>query len=163
MLRIEHTIFKNLIRSSSFIKDVFPHLKKEYFIEQIDSLLFNEISSYIEKYGNTPTEETLKIQIDQNRKIEETQQANLYEVIDAIIEDQTETPYKWIVERSEVFCKERSIYNAMVKSLKIADGESEESTHVIPDILKEALAVSFNVQIGMDYLGDAESRFDSIS
>ncbi len=161
MLRIEHTIFKNLIRSSGFIKDVYPHLKSEYFIEHVDNLLFNEISTYVDKYSNNPTEETLKIQIDQNRKIDENRQADLYEVLDAIIEDSTETPYTWIVEQSETFCKERSIYNAMVKSLKIADGESDESPHVIPDILKDALAVSFETQIGMDYLEDADSRFDS--
>lgn len=161
MLRIEHTIFKNLVRSSQYLKDAYPHLKSEYFTDKIDLTLFNKLSEYIDKYSTNPTEETLKIQIDKDKHIDEGTQDDLYEVLDAILEDTTETPFKWLVEQTEVFCKERAIYNAMVKSLKIAEGESEESEHIIPDILKAALAVSFTTQIGMDYLGDAESRFES--
>ena len=55
----------------------------------------------------------------------------------------------------------RAIYLALVESISIADGKTErkKTRDAIPSILSEALAVSFDNNVGHDYLQDYEERF----
>ena len=53
------------------------------------------------------------------------------------------------------------MYNAIVQSIQIIDGKNDKLTSdAIPEILKDALAISFDNSVGHDYLEDSESRFD---
>ncbi len=66
-----------------------------------------------------------------------------------------------IFGESGMGCKDRAIYIALMESIKLADGKDEKkSRDAIPDILKEALSVSFDDHIGHDYLVDYQERFD---
>jgi replicative DNA helicase len=68
----------------------------------------------------------------------------------------------WLMARTEQFCQERAIYNAIRESVLIMDGkDKKQPRHAIPSLLQEALAVSFDSHIGHDYLDDAESRYES--
>jgi archaellum biogenesis ATPase FlaH len=76
------------------------------------------------------------------------------------IDDEKSDP-DWIVDTTEKWCKERAIYLALMESIKIAEGNDNEKTpSAIPNILSDALAVSFDNNIGHDYLQDYEERYD---
>ena len=47
-----------------------------------------------------------------------------------------------------------------MESIQIIDGKSQQSQGSIPDVLSKALAVSFDVHIGHDYIEDYERRYD---
>jgi hypothetical protein len=52
------------------------------------------------------------------------------------------------------------VYNAIMKSISIFDGKTENDKGVIPTLLSDALAVSFDTNIGHDFLEDYQSRYD---
>ena len=67
----------------------------------------------------------------------------------------------WLLDETEKFCKDKAVYNAIIRSIEIIDGKSQNETkNAIPNILSDALAVSFDQQIGHDYFIDADERFD---
>jgi replicative DNA helicase len=66
-----------------------------------------------------------------------------------------------MIEKTESFCKDRALYNAIMKSITIIDGKDQRhSREAIPEILQTALGISFDTAVGHSYLDDAESRFD---
>jgi predicted ATP-dependent serine protease len=64
------------------------------------------------------------------------------------------------MNETETFCKDKAVYNAIMESIQIIDGKTQQSQGSIPDILSKALAVSFDVHIGHDYIEDYEKRYD---
>ena len=71
------------------------------------------------------------------------------------------TDAQWLLDTTEKWCRDRAIYLALVESISIADGNSEKKNQdAIPSILSDALAVSFDNQVGHDYLQDYEERYE---
>ena len=65
------------------------------------------------------------------------------------------------METTEKFCQDKAIYNAVVSSIKILD-EPEKSNAdkgAIPELLTDALSVSFDPHVGHDYLLDSDDRY----
>ena len=76
--------------------------------------------------------------------------------------DDTPNDHQWLLDTTEKWCKDRAIYLALVESISIADGNNEKKNpDAIPSILSDALAVSFDNQVGHDYLEDYEERYES--
>jgi len=68
---------------------------------------------------------------------------------------------QWLVDRTEKFCQEKAIYNAVLGSISILDGK--DKTHdkgQIPKILSDALSVSFDASVGHDYLENSDERYE---
>lgn len=67
----------------------------------------------------------------------------------------------WLTDATEKFCQEKAIYNAIMDSIQILDGnDSTKSKGSIPAILSDALGVSFDPHVGHDYVDDYATRFD---
>ena len=160
--RIESLILRNLIHNEEFSRKVLPFLKDEYFMEHTDKLLYNEVSKFIEKYNNLPTKEALVIELgDTNLKDDEFE--GVTELINQLEVEKNEEPdIQWLLETTEKFCQDKAIYNAVVSSIKILD-EPEKSNSdkgAIPELLTDALSVSFDPHVGHDYLLDSDDRYD---
>ena len=57
------------------------------------------------------------------------------------------------MDTTEKWCCDRAIYLALMDAIQIADGNDEKRNRdAIPSILSDALSVSFNSQVGHDYL-----------
>ena len=54
MNSLEFTILNNLVTNDQFRRQAFPYLKKEYFEEEHNKLLFDLISNFIDKYVEMP-------------------------------------------------------------------------------------------------------------
>ena len=63
--------------------------------------------------------------------------------------------------KSEKFCQDKALYNAIINSIAIFDENktTKETKDAIPSILADALGVSFDVHIGHDYIDNADERF----
>ena len=71
------------------------------------------------------------------------------------------TDIDWIVEKTEKFCQDKALYNAVRESILVLDSKNSELDRgSIPELLTKALGVSFDSNIGHDFLEDADSRFD---
>tara|TARA_R110000796_G_scaffold71159_1_gene161470 strand:- start:373 stop:1587 length:1215 start_codon:yes stop_codon:yes gene_type:complete len=73
----------------------------------------------------------------------------------------TDLDTEYLIVETEKWCKDRAVYLAIMDSIQIIDGKDENrSEGSIPDILSTALGVSFDQQIGHDYIDDADGRFE---
>jgi archaellum biogenesis ATPase FlaH len=84
------------------------------------------------------------------------------EMLDSFTKEQAEEHnLEWLISETETFCKEKALYNGIMESIHIIDGKSKDKNKTaIPDILSNALAVSFDTNIGHDYLEDSEQRYE---
>ena len=66
-----------------------------------------------------------------------------------------------MIERTEKR-QDRSVYNAVIfKSISIIDGKHATlQKNAIPGVLSKALGVSFDTNIGHDYLEQVDERYD---
>ena len=157
---IETTILKNLIHNDEYSRKVIPFIDKEYFEELHEKIIFEEICTFIVKYNSLPTKETLTIESEKRTDITEDVFSKIRDCVRLL--DDTPNDHQWLLDTTEKWCKDRAIYLALVESISIADGNNEKKNpDAIPSILSDALAVSFDNQVGHDYLEDYEERYES--
>jgi replicative DNA helicase len=67
-----------------------------------------------------------------------------------------------LTEQTEKFCQEKAIHNAILESIQILDGKqkTDKSKGSIPQILSDALSISFDPNIGHDYIENAPERYE---
>jgi len=156
--RLEQTILKNLITDEEYTRKVLPYIKSEFFSERDEEFLFKQIKEYFLKYKSIPTPEALIIDIDEQDNVDAQLLQDTMILIGEIKSDTANTPKEWLIDSTEEWCKDRAVYNGVMSSIEII--QSDGSKGEIPDILRDALAVSFDTNIGHDFLDDWEPRYD---
>lgn len=157
--RIELTILRNLVHNEDYMRKVLPFVRQEYFVDNTDRNVFNLISEFIEKYNKVPTVEALEISL-QNTNASEVDYKQSLELI-KLLPVKEETNQEWLVDETEKFCKDKAVYNAIVRSIGILEGsDKKHSKDGIPSLLQEALGVCFDSSVGHDYFENADDRFD---
>ena len=160
--RIETLILKNLIHNDEYARKVLPFLNKDYFEEHTDKLLYEQVDTFITKYNNLPTKEALVIELE-NSTLNDSEFDNVTALLTQVEGENTdEKPdIQWLLETTERFCQDKAIYNAVVKSIKILDEpeKTKDDKGAIPELLTDALSVSFDPHIGHDYFLDSDDRY----
>jgi len=161
-MKLEQTILKNLIYNEEYLRKVLPFIKEEYFTDYSERSIFNEIASFTQQYNATPTIEAIGLAIKEKRNLTDDQlekcEANIKDIVAARGE---ESQIQWLIEKTEKFCQERAIYNAVLGSISILDGKDKNHDKgAIPKLLQDALAISFDTSVGHDYLQDSDERYD---
>ena len=156
---IERTTLTNLIYNEDYTRKVLPFIKAEYFANRNERVVFEEIEKFLEKYNSLPTKETLTIGIDNRKDITDEEYKKVVDIISSL--DKTDVDLQWLHDETEKFCKDKAIYNAVLDGIKIIDGKDKDRTpEAIPSILSDALAVSFDLSVGHDYVEDGLDRYD---
>lgn len=156
----EQVIFSNLVLREDYGRKVIPFIKKEYFQDPNDRILFDLIETYVMKYNRFPTKEALAIDLDSMTGVSDEQTKVIAQNIEQLNYD-PKTDLNWIVDKTEKFVQERSVYNAIMQSIQILDDKDKKNGKgSIPQILSDALAISFDTNIGHNFLEDTDSRFE---
>ena len=159
MERIETTILRNLIFNEDYSRKVIPFIQPDYFEQKSEKIIFEETVQFIVKYGSAITVEALSIEIENRTGLNETEIKETREVINSLNDSPVDK--QWLLDTTEKWCRDRAIYLALMESIHIADGNNEKKNRdAIPSILSDALAVSFDNNIGHDYLGNYEERYE---
>ncbi len=160
-MNLNKLILKNLHYNEEYTRKVLPFIKPDYFKERSEKVIFNEISSFVTDYGNIPTYEALVIQLSE-KSLSDDEYTETLDVLKEFHETSAETvDLEWLVDKTEGFCQEKAIYNAVLESISILDNSHKElSKGSIPKLLSDALAISFDSSVGHDYLDDSDSRYD---
>ena len=159
-MRLETTILKNLIYNEEYTRKVLPFLSVNYFQEREDKILYEKIDEYINQYNTLPTQEALAIELDKS-SIKDEEFQNSLKLLESITNENDEANISWLLDSTEKFCQDKAIYNAVVESISILDekGGDKRDKGSIPDILSDALSVSFDPHVGHDYFLDADERY----
>jgi len=157
--RIESTIISNLFFNEDFTRKALPFIQSEYFSNAEEKTLFDEITKFVENYKNLPTKDTILIELNNRKDLNEDQLKNLRQLVSNASNE--EVDLQWLLDTTEKWCKDRAVHNAVLSGIKILDNKDQKRTpEAIPSILADALAVSFDNHIGHDYINDADKRFD---
>ena len=157
--KIERTALRNLIHNEDYTRKVLPFLKPEYFQDRSERVVFTEIQKFISQYNKCPTKETLQIDLGKRKDLNEDEYKQIVSLITSL--NPEDVDLDWLVNTTEKFCKDRAVHNAVMEGIHILDGKDKKHTQeAIPEILRDALSVSFDNAVGHDYLLDIEKRFD---
>ena len=159
MDRIEKVILRNLVYNEEYLRKVLPLIEPDYFNDRNERVVFEHITKYASEYNSLITKEVLQIEIEDRRDITQDEVKNIYETINQL--ENIECDFEWLSDTTEKWCRDRAIYLALMESIKIADGQDDKKNRdAIPTILSDALSVSFNRNVGHDYLEDYEERYE---
>lgn len=159
MVKTEQLILKNLIHDENYARRTIPYLSEAYFDDAAEKVVFREIEDFISKYNALPTREALVIELDNKDHINDEMFSRCTNLVSGLEKDECDP--KWLTDTTEKFCQEKALYNSIMKSIQILDGkDSKMDKGMIPQLLSDALAVSFDPNIGHDLFDDADSRFD---
>ena len=159
-MTIQHLILKNLIHNETYARNILPFIKEEYFSDTDKTKnIFKYISNFITQYNERPSIEALKLCISEsNLNIDDKN--SLYETVE-LYREREDTNLTWIVNETEKFCKDRAIENAIIDSVQILNDKQEtRDKGIIPELLKDALAISFDPSVGHDFIEDVDERYD---
>ena len=159
-MRIESTILNHLLHDDSYARKVIPFLKEKYFVDSSERLVFKQIESFVSKYNSLPTKEALLIELNNLTGVGESEHKQSSELIGALTPPE-KIDETWLLNTTEQFCQEKAVYNAIMDSIHILDGkEKHQDKGNIPQILTDALSISFDNHIGHDFLEDFSERYE---
>lgn len=158
-IQLEQTILRNLLTNDAYTRKVAAFLSPDYF-GGVYKGLFQEFTKFIAKYNKLPTMEAFKIEIDEGDRMSDEHYRHAMEILPNIFTPEKEN-LDWLIDRTEKWCQDRAVYNAIMESIQVIDGKHQTLTKTaLPDILSKALAVTFDTNIGHDYIENVDERFD---
>lgn len=158
-MRIESTILSNLIHDEEYARQVIPFLSPRYFSDRKESMIFDEINKFFEKYNKPITQEILQIEVGNRKDMSDTEFNEQMTAISKLTKQDTNK--EWLINETESFCKKKAVYNAILDAIAIIDGRDKvHQEDAIPSLLSDALGVSFDKHVGHSYLGDSDSRYE---
>ena len=156
--QLQTHILNHLLNNEEYCRRVVPYLKHDYF-EGTHKVVFDLITKFVHEHNNLPTSKVLQLEL---RKVSAPDEIlnNAATLINEIAV-KTDIDTEYLINESEKWCKDRAVHLAIMDSIGIIDGRDSERTEgSIPEILSTALGVSFDQQIGHDYIDDSDERFD---
>jgi hypothetical protein len=156
---VEELILSNLLYNEGYGRKVIPFLRTEYFHNKIDRVIFDTIEKYVTTFNSFPSKTALEVETGQLTGLNEEEHKLLKQRVDTF--ENKDVDVEWLVNQTEKYCKDKAIYNAISDSIRILDDKTgKTSPGQIPSLLEQALAVSFDTQIGHDFFDDASSRYE---
>ena len=159
MESVEKLVLENLVGSADYMRKTLPFIQDTYFDDRIHKVLFNEIKRFSEEHNTPPSKKILSLFVKDYTKFSKDENKNALEFILAL-DPPNENP-EWVIQRTEKFCKDKAIYNAIMDSIQILDGANDKMTpDSIPSLLQDALSITFDKSVGHDFYDDAAARYD---
>ena len=119
MEKIEFLILRNLIYNEEYSRKVIPFIKDDYFEDQKQKIIFQEISSFIQQYNKLATKEILSIEVEKRSDINDTIFKEIVDMITSLEDEVGELD--WLIDSTEKWCRDRAIYLALMESIQLAD------------------------------------------
>ena len=141
------------------MRKVLPFIKNDYF-EGVYRQLFKQVGLYVQKYNKLPTQESFKIELDDADNFNDEQYRHAVEILPEIFKTE-KIDNEWLIDKTEKWCQDRALHNAVMESISIIDGKHQSlSKNALPEILSDALAVNFDANIGHDYIENFSERYE---
>ena len=151
---IQGIIIRSFFTNEDYMRRVVPFMDPDYF-EGDHKNIFKSFVRYVAKYNNIPTLESFKITAKEDNLSQEQ-----YDLIPELFVP-VDAELAWLIDKTEKWCQDRAVHNAIMESITIIDGKHQSLTkNALPDILSNALGVTFDTNIGHDYIENLNERYE---
>ena len=158
-------ILSHLVYDQAYFSKVWPYMDSEYFERGPAKNVFKIIKSHVNEYNAMPSINALKVALD-NSSLTEAE----YKGTSDLIEKLADTPedHEWLVKETEKYVQQKAMYNATSKIIEIQSNaelppeqrnKKMPDVGAIPDIMRQALSISFDSYVGHDWMEDYEARW----
>lgn len=160
-MNFENVILYNLSNNSEFTQKILPHLKKDFFKSFFTKEIYQTINKYVDKYKALPTKSIIAHELSKNTAYDEKQYEALLENLDDVFKEDEKHNIDWLLDETEKYCQNVAFQTALLKCFDIYKSEKVNKMLAL-DIMKDALAVSFESSHGIDFFDEAaiEKRFE---
>ena len=157
-MELQTHILNHLIHNEEFCRRVVPYLRKDYF-EGSNKIVFDLIVKFVAKHNKIPTDKILELELGKISAPDDIMLGATNVINEIKAKSDVDTEY--LIVEAEKWCRDRAVYNAIMESIQIIDGKDKDrSEGSIPEILSDALGVSFDQAVGHDYFDNSDDRFD---
>ena len=158
---MQNMILRSFFTNEQYMRRVVPFMDPAYF-DGVGKQLFTEFAKYVAKYNGVPSLEAFRISIQESdQNFSEDNFRHAMDILPDLFTKDGETDIDWLINQTEKWCQDKALYNAVMESISIIDGKHQTLTkNALPDILSKALGVSFDTNVGHDYLDNAEERYE---
>lgn len=156
-------ILENLIYNEDYSRKVIPFIKPEYFQDTSKRVIYEQVLGFASKYNSLPSQDELVIELSNQKGLSQSDFDGAVDIVNELTKKIQAPSFDWLISKTESFCKERSIYNAVLKAAERLD-DLDEYGNVnlgnIPDDIQNALSITFDSSVGLDYsdMGDRWER-----
>lgn len=159
----QDVVLNQLLCNDQYLRTALPFIKESYFEDNVRGTIAKHIFDYIETYTAPPNESALSISLQESTLTTtgyNEAQAHLKRLFS---ETESNWEYDWLVDKTELWCRKRAFYNAMVEGSELLSKKQEDFYATdLPTKMEQALAISFDTTIGMDFLEDYQRKYDYI-
>lgn len=158
---LETVVLSQLIYNEEYQRKILPYLKADYFSDEGAKIVFGYIDSFVSNYNERPTVDALAVMLDRQKLNE-----YLFEKAAQAISDLTDAPQnqEWLVKETESWAREAAVHNVIRSAVAIyGDEKRKEEMRLIPQMMEEALAVSFDSYLGHIYWEMAAEQYDHMN
>lgn len=153
----DQLVLNNLIHNEPYTRKVLPYLRSDYFSREGEKVIFGLIDEFVQQYNSCPTVDAIAVGLDK-LKLNEYTFNECVEVLDGV--QPGVEKLEWLINESETWCRRSAVRNAVNESVLAYEGASKKSIEEIPDLLSDALSVSFDSDLGHNYWEMAAEHYD---
>ena len=162
MTELDEIILSGLVQNKDYADSVIPYLKSEYFFDESENTLFNCIVKYYQTYKVMPDQTALYYEATHEKNVNKTpeQIEEIKYKINNIFNVLRSNP-DWTIEKTEEFCRDKAAFLVVQKAIQVLNGDIKNlKPGVLPDMMRDAINITFDTRIGHDWKNDAEARFE---
>lgn len=158
---LETVVLSQLIYNDEYQRKVLPYIKSDYFKDDGAKIIFGYIDDFVSNYNERPSLEALAVKLD-NQKLNEY----LFDQAAQVLGNISAEPQniEWLVKETESWARQQAVHNVVREAVSIyQDDKRKEEMTLIPKMMEEALAVSFDSYIGHIYWEMAAEQYDHMN
>jgi len=157
-------IFTGLFTQQNYYRKVIAHLQADFF-DEIEQIIFKKIKVYSDEYNKQPTGADIRLLIENDMELTEGETATALQYINKVKKlDQVDD--ELLFNETEKFAQNMAFENVLKQAVDLVMDDSNSDTDkkttkgALPDLFRDALAISFSVSLGHDYFRDAPDRYE---
>jgi len=154
---IETTILANLINNNRYQTQVITILDSEYFEDYGTKEIFKIISNYIDTYNNNPSLDAIVLEVTK-LKVNDSIYESIIDCLQEIKDYSDEPDNNWLLDQTQQWVTDRATHLALYKCIDILENKKDEMNN-IPEILRNAVSIQIDNDLGIDYYDDAEEHY----
>lgn len=167
MKELELLIVGSYLHVPEFYHKVNSKIKPELLESDGCKAVFRLICKYWDDHKQAPTHDSLLVELKDTKGLSQETVNASSEVIrkmfsESVVENFKKQNVEWLLTKTQKYLTERACYLAIMESLDILDPDtkSKKSKDSIPELLREALNINFDGDIGHDYSANWEDRLE---